>query len=467
MKKLLFYLSFTFLLSFTAFSTTWEVGTNKTYTLPSQIMPLVQDGDSILIYDGNYVGDVGVWDKNSLIIKGIGNPHLMANGQNAQGKAIWVTTGDSIYIENIEFSGATVPDKNGAAIRAEGLNLTISKCYFHDNENGILVSNNPDINLFIEFSEFGNNGYGEGFTHSVYVGHNHSFTMQYCYFHHAKVGHHVKSRAQNNFIKYNYITDEEDGNSSSLIDLPNGGFSIIIGNILFQGPKAENGRLISYGLEGLTNTYNKLRVVNNTLISEKQMAIFLMTDPNAMDVQIVNNLLIGNGEILQGPGTKINNIYFENKDDAQLIDYDNQNYSPLASSSVVDKSIDSGILDGIILTPASEYVHPVSGQLRGQYGVIDIGALEHQWPDAVKDIQPSGLSISPNPFHEFTTISIESNNLHDAKLQIYNAVGQLVRTETVNGDKIIIDRLGLENGVYIIQLIDKNQILKSGVILIE
>jgi len=466
MKKLLSYLLFTILLSFNAYSTTWEVGADKTYTLPSQIMSLVQDGDTILIYDGEYLGDVGVWNKNNLVIKGIGNPHLMANGQNAQGKAIWITTGDSIYIENIEFSGATVPDKNGAGIRAEGLNLTISKCYFHDNENGILVSNNPDINIFVEFSEFGNNGAGDGYSHSIYVGHNHSFTMQYCYFHHAKVGHHVKSRAQNNFIKYNYITDEEDGNSSSIIDLPNGGFSIIIGNILFQGSKAENGRLISYGLEGLSNTYNKLRVINNTLISERHTAIFLMIDPNATNVQIVNNLLIGKGEILQGPGTKINNIYFENKDEAHLIDYDNQNYAPLKSSTVVDKSIDAGILDGIILTPTSEYVHPVSGQLRGQYGVIDIGALEHQWPVSNSDITSSKLSISPNPFHDFTTISLKDNNSNSANLQIFNAVGQLIRAETVDGNEIIVNRNGLENGVYFIRITQDRQVY-SGVMVVE
>ncbi len=420
-------------------ATTWEVGADKTYTLPSEIMSLVQDGDSILIYGGDFTGDVGVWSNNNLVIKGIGHPHLMADGKSAQGKAIWVTKGDSITIDNIEFSGATVPDKNGAGIRAEGLNLTIRNCYFHDNENGILVSNNPEINLFIEFSEFGNNGAGDGYSHNIYVGHSHSFTMQYCYFHHAKIGHQVKSRAQNNFIKYNYITDETDGKSSSLIDLPNGGFSIVIGNILFQGPEAENGRLISYGLEGLTNDYNKLRLVNNTCITERHNSIYFMIAPNATDVQIVNNLLIGKGEIIQGPGTKINNLYYENVTDAKLVDYNQQNYAPLVSSPVVDSSIDPGILDGIILTPASEYVHPTSGQVREGNGIIDIGALEYHRPDAVVDIQPKDIHIHPNPFHIYTEIQIEKKDFNPVLIKIFNINGECIRTQS-NHSNIIFNR---------------------------
>lgn len=42
-------------------------------------------------------------------------------------------------MEWIEFSGATVPDKNGAGIRQEGVPLTVRHCRFHDNENCILA----------------------------------------------------------------------------------------------------------------------------------------------------------------------------------------------------------------------------------------------------------------------------------------------------------------------------------------
>ena len=56
------------------------------------------------------------------------------------GKAIWVIAGDDVTVENITFSGARVPDQNGAGIRAEGKNLTVRSSRFYDNENGILAA---------------------------------------------------------------------------------------------------------------------------------------------------------------------------------------------------------------------------------------------------------------------------------------------------------------------------------------
>jgi hypothetical protein len=55
------------------------------------------------------------------------------------GKGIWVISGNDTVVENIEFSGAAVPDANGAGIRFEGVNLTVRNCYFHHNQNGILT----------------------------------------------------------------------------------------------------------------------------------------------------------------------------------------------------------------------------------------------------------------------------------------------------------------------------------------
>ena len=62
-----------------------------------------------------------------------------------------------ITIENIEFSGAQVADKNDAGIRFEGAGLTIRNSHFHDNEMGIMVNENPDSDIIIEESEFNDN----------------------------------------------------------------------------------------------------------------------------------------------------------------------------------------------------------------------------------------------------------------------------------------------------------------------
>lgn len=78
---------------------------------------------------------------SNLTIAGVGAGRAVINaaGHNSQGKAIWVISGNNTMVEDIEFAGATVPDMNGAGIRAEGNNLTIRNCYFHDNQDGILT----------------------------------------------------------------------------------------------------------------------------------------------------------------------------------------------------------------------------------------------------------------------------------------------------------------------------------------
>jgi hypothetical protein len=64
--------------------------------------------------------------------------------------------------------------------------------------------------------------------------------MQYCYSHHANVGHLLKSRALINYILYNRLSDELTGTSSYELDLPSGGTSYVIGNVIEQGPNSQN-----------------------------------------------------------------------------------------------------------------------------------------------------------------------------------------------------------------------------------
>ena len=250
------------------------VGPTRTYTLPSQAAAVSLDGDIIEIDAGIYLNDAAVWRRNNLTLRGVGGrahmkmtqqiAYIPSNDQ-ANGKGIWVTQGSNMTIENIEFSGAAVADQNGAGIRHEGNNLTIRNCYFHDNENGFLGEGGA---LVIENSEFAYNGFGDGFTHNLYVGNTASLTFRGNYSHHAKIGHTLKSRAQENYILYNRITDET-GTASYEIDLPNGGRSVIMGNLIQQSAATDNSTIISYGAEGLSNTLKDLYVVNNTVVNSR------------------------------------------------------------------------------------------------------------------------------------------------------------------------------------------------------
>src|SRR5215475_7381608 len=87
-------------------SRTLRVGPNKQHTKPSQAAAVARDGDVIELDPVVYARDAAVWQAHKLTIRGVGGrAYLKANGDNAEGKGIWVIKGDNITVENIEFSG--------------------------------------------------------------------------------------------------------------------------------------------------------------------------------------------------------------------------------------------------------------------------------------------------------------------------------------------------------------------------
>ncbi len=61
---------------------------------------------------------------------------------------------------------------------------------------------------------------------------------------------------------YNRLTDEA-GTGSAVADFPNGGLVVMVGNILHKGPRAQNTRVVAYGMEGLAHERNALNVFSN------------------------------------------------------------------------------------------------------------------------------------------------------------------------------------------------------------
>lgn len=323
---------------------------------------IAQDGDTIEIEAGDYSGDVAVWKQNRLVIRGVGGrPRLIAAGASAERKAIWVIRGGDITVENIEFTGARVPDKNGAGIRFEKGRLTIRNCHFLDNENGILTGGG-DAELTIENSEFGHNGAGDGYSHNLYVGALRKLSVIGSYFHHAKLGHLLKSRAAENHILYNRLTDESGGRASYELEFPNGGIAFVIGNIIEQSATSENGNIISFGAEVYKHPANELYLINNTIDNNRpQGGGYLAVRPGAHIVKAYNNLLIGKGPLNSGiNGEFINNpnVDWDTFILAQRHDYRTRRDNPLQRSYVPP-----GAARGVDLAPAREYIHPAGTRL--------------------------------------------------------------------------------------------------------
>jgi hypothetical protein len=356
-----------------------EVGPGKLYASVCQAIQHSVSGDTIEIdAAGLYKGDVCGWTKNRLTIRGVGStrPQIDADGHSAQGKGIWVIAGNDTIIENIEFSGAAVPDQNGAAIRQEGTNLTVRNCYFHDNEEGILAGDNPKSSILIEFSEFARNGSGDGKTHNIYINHVAKFTLRFSYSHHANVGHLVKTRAAENYVLYNRLSDEADGTASFELDFSNGGLSYVIGNIIEQGPNSQNSSILAYRLEGgdSRNPETQLYVVNNTFVNDRpEGATFLQINHTSKPAVIINNIFYGKGTLTTQKQTALG-INLSNKD-PRFVDAAHYDYRLRSDSSARGAGAQPPTETSFRLLPSQEYVHPACGANRVNAAKPDIGAI--------------------------------------------------------------------------------------------
>jgi hypothetical protein len=349
-----------------------KVGPQHPLHAPSDAARVARDNDIIEIEAGRYTSDIVEWKQNGLLLRGVnGRPTLDGQGRSAEG--IWIFRGNDIVVENVEFTGARAATRNGSGIRFTGRNLEVRDSVFHHNEDGILTWNDPESDVLVERSVFAHNGFGDGQSHNIYIGRVRSFTLRFSHSHDSKAGHNVKSRARVNHILYNRITDEDNSDSSYLIDLPEGGAGYVIGNILEKGANSQNPNAISYAAERKDIEQGGLWVVNNSFYNRYAIATFV-ANRSKVPVVIANNVLGGARFLIRdGPGDEHHNYQ-----DPQhvLVDPAAYDFRLLPDSPLIDAGVDPGQAGDVSLWPEFEYVHPASGRKRQHVGTLDLGAQE-------------------------------------------------------------------------------------------
>jgi hypothetical protein len=248
-----------------------HVGPERDITRISDAAKRAKDGDIVLIDAGEYRGDVAVWHQKELTIAGLGTGAvLIADSQHAQGKGIWVINTVNMTVRNIEFRGARVPDNNGAGIRLQTGTLTVERCRFIDNQNGILTNNHAEAALHIRDSLFRDAPREETgrLPHLLYVGRIAELSIERSRFHNGYRAHLIKSRAARSRIQHNLIMDGAGGEAAYELEFPNGGDVEVIGNVIAQSPTTSNPTVISYGAEGEVWPVNTFTLRDSTLINE-------------------------------------------------------------------------------------------------------------------------------------------------------------------------------------------------------
>jgi hypothetical protein len=457
-----------------AFATTWNVGPTQPYTYCSQVAPLVQHGDTVEIDFATYINDPQViWNKNNLYIVGVGGrPRLEAGSiianDMSNGKGIFVISGSNVHVHNIEFANAVVQDNNGAGIRQEGANLHISNCRFVANEMGILAGNIPDCKTTVEYCEFVNGGstLNPGYQHNIYINHIDTLVFRYNFTYDAIAeGHELKSRATYNFILYNRIANQSSEDSRT-IDLPNGGTSVIVGNIIEQGPNSANSNLLGYGLEGLTNSApHELYCVNNTFINKKATGSFIQVANGTGMLFVKNNtfagaktggLFIGTAAVLDSSNNAINNspdaFGFE---DPSAYDYHLVSASPLIDAG----ALISTTVQGYTLQPYLSYVDTCLYESRTLNGLPDIGAYEYSVPLATEDEARAAVSLYPNPVTSSLTIVVPVDQYKEMSVRISTVSGEAMISRRLDSITNAIDVSGLSPGMYVTTIVADQEVV--------
>jgi len=280
-----------------------EVGPTAQFKLPSEAAARARSGDTIRIAPSDYT-DCAVVRASGLTIEATGEGATIGD-KSCAGKGIFVIDGNDVTVRNITFQHAAVQDQNGAGIRAEGRNLTIAHCKFIDNENGILANPVHGSTIRILDSDFRGNGKCEGAcAHGIYIGAIDRLEIAHSRFIDQHVGHHIKSRARTTVLIDNDIVDGLEGNSSYLVDAPNGGDLLMQGNRLQKGRLSENSdTAVAIGFEGVTHPTQDLVIRDNDFTSDLPNLQSFVHNRTTTPALLSGNHLHSHVTPLIGPGT--------------------------------------------------------------------------------------------------------------------------------------------------------------------
>ncbi|MCU0656960.1 MAG: hypothetical protein MUF64_17400, partial [Polyangiaceae bacterium] len=280
--------------------------------------------------------------------------------------------------ENLEFTGAAVPDQNGAGIRFQARDLVVRDCYFHGNQRSILTS--PQRNILIEHSEFFDNGTNDGLSPNVGVDRAEQLIFRHNWSHASRKGDLLRTYARRNYLIANRFTEEIDV-SGDLVQFSVGGEAYMFGNLLEQVVSGNNN-MIRFAPQGNEHgDLSRLVFVHNTVVNLNPTDNFLLINAGVSTKPTLSNNLFFGIKPLAGDWIQSGNVLLPIEDsDNVLIDPLTYNYRLQgAAVQAIDKGEDvTGLYPPLQDFKPTQYVHPCRSEPRVQQGAqADVGAYEH------------------------------------------------------------------------------------------
>ncbi|WP_242129398.1 right-handed parallel beta-helix repeat-containing protein [Sphingobium sp. Sx8-8] len=193
---------------------------------------------------------------------------VILDGVTCERKAALVLRGRSSTIDGIIFQNLRVPDGNGAGIRLESGNLTVTNSLFRNSEEGILTGDAPGNAISIDRSTFRHLGRCDrdlACAHGIYAGRYGSLTVTRSRFDLGDGGHYLKTRTPRVTITGNSFDDSGGRLTNYMIDLSNGASGTISGNEMVQGRDKDNySAFITVAPEGREQDSSNLSIAGNS-----------------------------------------------------------------------------------------------------------------------------------------------------------------------------------------------------------
>lgn len=217
--------------------------TGRGYSNLQQAVDSIGEGEgTIIIAPGSY-RQCAIQKAGVVAFRASVPGQTVFDGATCEGKAALVLRGEAASIDGIIFQNMRVPDANGAGIRLEKGNLTVTRAIFRNSEQGILTAEDKSGSISIDrstFSGLGRCDRGLSCAHSIYIGDYGSLKVTNSRFERGNGGHYVKSRAARISVTDNAFDDTRGRETNYMIDLSNGAVGQIARNIFVQGQSKEN-----------------------------------------------------------------------------------------------------------------------------------------------------------------------------------------------------------------------------------